>query len=60
MNKEQKLLKLAENLKETLWEIKKEIQHHKDFGEVFFWENDLIEKIDNAIEYYVNEVSEND
>lgn len=60
MNKEQKLLKLAESLKETLWEIKKEIQHHKYLGTALFWENDLIEKIDSSIEYYINEVSENE
>lgn len=58
MNKEHKLLKLAESLKETLQEVKKEIQHHKDLGTALFWENDLIEKINNAIEYYVNEVNE--
>ena len=57
MNKEQKLLKLAEYLKETLWEVKKEIQHNKDLRTALLWKNDLIEKIDNTIEYYVNEVT---
>lgn len=55
-NKYEKLKTLAEDLKQTLWEVKKEMQHHKDFGTALFWENDLIEKIDNAIGYYISEV----
>lgn len=54
--KYEKLRKLSEDLKQTLWEVKEEMQHHKDFGTALFWENDLIEKIDNAIGYYISEV----
>lgn len=57
VEKYEKLRKLSEDLKQTLWEVKKEMQHHKDFGTALFWENDLIEKIDNVIGYYISEVN---